>query len=88
MHHIRMRLFDLIKKHYRVRTASHGFRKLAALFVADVTRRRPNQTRSGEFFHVLRHVDLNQRIRVAEHEFGENACEIRFADAGWTEKDE
>src|SRR5438128_8643663 len=59
MHDIRVGLFNLIKKHNRIRPASHGFRKLSALFIADVTWRRTDQPRSSEFFHVLRHVDLN-----------------------------
>src|SRR5437773_2695994 len=88
MHHIRVRFFDLVKKHDRVRPASHGFRKLSALFITDVPWRRTDQTRCGEFFHVLRHVDLNQRVGVTEHEFGESAREIRFADSSGTEKDE
>ena len=87
MHHIGVRLFDLIKKHNRIRPAPHSLGKLSALFVTDVPRRRTDQTRRGEFFHVLRHVDLNQRVSVTEHEFSESAREICFADAGRTEKD-
>src|SRR6266496_3798645 len=88
MHHIGVRLFDLIKQHNRIRPAPHSLGKLSALFVTDVPWRRTDQTRCGEFFHVLRHVDLNQRVGVTEHEFGESAREIRFADSSGTEKDE
>src|SRR5438093_3928890 len=88
MHHIRVRLFDLIKKHNRIRPTAHGFRKLPTLFITDVPRRRTDQTRSGEFFHVLRHIDLNQRVGVTEHVLCESAREIRFTDSSGTEKDE
>src|SRR6202040_3302464 len=60
MHDIRMSLFDLIEEHHRVGAPPHRFGKLTALFVANITRRRTNQARPGEFLHVLRHVDLNQ----------------------------
>ena len=39
MHHIRVRLFNFIEEHYRVRPAAHGFRKLPALLVTDIARR-------------------------------------------------
>src|SRR4030095_4043256 len=58
------------------------------LFVADVPRRRANQPRGGEFLHVLRHVDLDERIAVAKHEFGERLGEEGFADTGRAKEDE
>jgi hypothetical protein len=70
MHHVRVRLFDFVEKHHRVRPTPHRFGKLAALFVTDISRRRTDQTRCREFLHVLRHVDLNERVAIAEHEFG------------------
>src|SRR5437867_13392588 len=83
-----MRLFYFVEKHNRIWPAAHCFGELSTLFVSDVPWRRTDQTRSGELFHVLRHVDLNQRVGVTEHEFGESAREIRFADSSGTEKDE
>ena len=44
MHHVRMRLFDFVEQDHRIRPPPHRFGKLAALFVADITRRRPDQT--------------------------------------------
>src|SRR5881396_2338554 len=44
-------------------------------------------TRRSEFFHVLRHVDLNQCVGIAEHEFGKRAGEIRLANTSRTQKD-
>src|ERR1700730_14938511 len=86
MHHVRVRLFDFVKEHDRIRPASDRFGKLTAFLVADVTRRRADQTRSGEFFHVLRHYRLDVRVAIAEHEFGELLREERFADTGRSEE--
>src|SRR5260370_9861132 len=65
-----------------------GLRKLAAFLVTDVARRRADQTRSGELFHILRHVDLNQRVAIAKHEFRQLLGEKRFADTGRPEENE
>src|ERR1051326_6010038 len=62
MHHVGVRLFDLVEEHDRIRPATHRLRKLPAFLVANVSRRRTDQSRRGELFHVLRHVDLNQRV--------------------------
>ena len=82
------RVFDFIEQDHGIGAAPDGFRKLAALFVADITRRRADQPRSGEFFHVLRHVDLNQRVAIAKHEFGQFLGEKRFTHAGGSEENE
>src|SRR5258708_3590399 len=81
-----MPFFNLVKEHDRIGTTADRFRKLATFFITDVTGRRTNQPRGGEFFHVLRHVDLNQGVAVAEHEFGQLLREKRFPDSGWTEE--
>src|ERR1041385_4097268 len=88
MHHVGMRFFDLVEEHNRVRPAPYRFGKLSAFLVTDITGWRTNQTRRGEFFHVLRHVDLNKRVAVAEHELGKLLGEKRFADAGRSEENE
>src|SRR5438093_7660476 len=86
MHHIRMRLFDFVEKDNRVWPPPHSLRKLPAFLIPHVAWRRTNQSGSSEFFHVLRHVDLDKRVGVPEHEFGECAGEIGFADPGGAEK--
>ena len=43
--HLSVRLLDLVEQDDRVRTAAHGLRQLAALVVADVPGRRPDQAR-------------------------------------------
>src|SRR5437588_9100475 len=86
MHHLGMRLLDFIKKNDGIRPASHRLRKLTTLFVPDITRGRPDQSRSRELFHVLRHVDLNQGVAVAEHEFSQCLGEEGFTDARWSKE--
>src|SRR4029077_15827803 len=88
MHDIRVSLFDLIEKHNSVGAPSHRLGKLTAFFVAHIARRRTDQSRPGEFLHVLRHVDLNQSVGVAKHEFRQGTRQKRFSDPGWTQKDE
>ncbi len=88
MHHVRMRFFNFVKEHDRIRPAAHRFGELTAFLVADVTRWRSNQARGGEFFHVLRHVDLNQCVAIAKHEFGQFLGEERLTHAGGSEENE
>src|SRR5437588_9691066 len=88
MHHVRMRLLDLIKEHYRIWTAADCFGKLATFFITDITRRRTDQPRGGELFHVLRHVDLDERVGIAEHEFRQGPRQKSFSHAGRAEEHE
>ena len=72
----------------RVRLAAHGLGELAALVVADVARRRADEPRHGVLLHVLRHVDADHRVLVAEQELGERARQLGLADARRAEEDE
>ena len=83
-----MRFLDLVEQHDRVRTAAHGFGQLTAFFVADVSRRRADQTRDRVLLHVLRHVDADHRLFVVEQELGDAARDFGLADAGRSEEDE
>ena len=79
--HVRMGLLDLVEQEHRVRLAAHGLGELAALVVADVARRRADEPGHGVLLHVLRHVDLDHRVLVAEQELGERARQLGLADA-------
>ena len=83
-----MGLLDFVEQHHRVRPAADRFGKLAAFLVADVARRRSDQAAGGELLHVLRHVDLDERLGVAEHELGEVAGEVSLAHPGRPEEQE
>src|SRR5579864_3171614 len=86
--HVRVCLLDLVEEEHRVRLAAHGLGQLAAFVVPDVARRRADEPRHGVLLHVLRHVDLDERVLVAEEELGERARELGLADAGRAEEDE
>ena len=77
-----MGLLDLVEQDDRVRPAADLLGELAALLVADVARRGADQPRDVVLLHVLRHVDLDQGVGVAEHEFGQRLGQQRLADAG------
>ena len=39
-------------------------------------------------FHILRHIDANERLVAIEEEFGERARELCLPDAGRAEEEE
>jgi len=85
---IRVRLLDLVEEDDGVGLAAHGLGELAALVVADVARRRADQTGHAVLLHVLRHVDADHRGFGIEERFGERLGELGFADAGRPEEQE
>ncbi len=54
--------------------------QLPAFFIPDISRRRANQSRDVVLLHVLRHVDRNQRIFIAEHELRQRLGKQRLTD--------
>ena len=79
---IRVRLLDLVEKHDLIRPPTHRFGQRAAFLVADITRRRADQTRDRMLLHVLRHIDADERRVVVEEIACERFRELRLADAG------
>ncbi|GIW70701.1 MAG: hypothetical protein KatS3mg102_0243 [Planctomycetota bacterium] len=88
VHHVRMGLFDLVEEDHAVRLAAHGLGELAALLVADVAGRRADEAGDVELLHVLGHVELHQRLGVAEHLLGQRLGQQRLAHAGGAEQGE
>ena len=88
MHHIWVRFFDFVEQDHGIRATTHGFGKLTTFFITDIAGRRTDQTAGGVFLHVLGHVDLDQRIGGAKHEFGEVLREEGFADTSRAEEQE
>src|SRR5579872_3003314 len=86
--HIRVRLLDFIQQHYGIGGALHSLGKLAALFVAHVSRRRADQLADRVLLHELRHVEADERLLCAEHELRQGAGHLGFAHAGGTEEQE
>ena len=60
LHHVRMRLFDLVKQHYRIRFAPDRLGQHAAFAVADISRRRTLETRNGVCLLVFAHIYRDQ----------------------------
>ena len=85
--HIGMRLLHLVEEHDAVRTTAHGLSQLAALVVADVSRRRADQARHRVLLHVLAHVDAHDRLLRVEQVVGERLAELGLADAGRAEEE-
>ena len=83
-----MRLFDLIEQHDGIRFAAHGLGELAALVVADVSGRRADETRDGEFLHVLGHVDAHHAALIVKQALGQRLGQFRLADARRAEEQE
>src|SRR5439155_1815561 len=78
---VRVGLLDFVEQDDRVRVALDALGQLAALFVADVARRRSDELRNRVLLHVLRHVEANQALLATEQESGERAGDFGFADA-------
>ena len=87
-HHVRVRLFDFVEQHHGIRIAADLFGQLAAFLVTDVARRRADQARDVELLHVFAHVELDERLRVAEHLFRERLGQQGLAHAGRAEQQE
>ena len=86
--HIRMRLLNLVKQDRAVGPAPHGFRKLSAFVIANVSRRRANQPRYRMLLHVFGHVDPNHGMLVVKQKFRQRPCQFRFSHAGGPQEDE
>ena len=85
---VRMSLFDLVEQHHGERLAAHLFGELAAFLVADVSRRRTEESRSRVLLGELGHIHANQRVLIVEQEFGERLGQLGLADAGGAGEDE
>ena len=83
-----MGLLYLIEKHDRIRTSAHLLGKLAALLVADVSRRGSDESADCKLLHEFTHVHTNEGVGGVEEVFSQFLCEVGLADTGRTEKHE
>ena len=81
-----MCLFNFVKQNDGIRTATHGLGQLTAFLIAHVSGRRANETRHGEFLHVLRHIDPNEVLFVVKEACGQRFGQLRFANARGAEE--
>src|SRR3954454_8879557 len=83
-----MGLLDLVEQDHRVGPAAYRFRELAALVVADVSRRRADETRNAVLLAVLAHVDAHHGALVIEQVRRKCFRELRLTDTGRAEEQE
>ena len=83
-----MGLLDLVEQHDAERLAAHLLGELAALVVADVAGRGTDEPRHGVPVVELGHVELDQRVLVAEQELGQRLGQLGLTDAGRAGEDE
>ena len=81
-------LLDLVHEDHRVGPAADALGQLAALLVADVSRRGADQAAHVVLLHVLAHVHLDQGVLAAEHELGQGLRQFGLADAGRADEQE
>ena len=85
---VRMRLLDLVEQHHGERLATHLFGELAALLIADISRRGAEQTRCGVLFGELRHIHADQRVLIIEQELRQRLGQLGLAHTGRAGEDE
>ena len=81
-------LFDLIKKHHGERLAANLLGQLAALFVANVSRRSTEEAGSGEAVVELTHIDLDEVIIRTEEEVSQRLRQLSLTHTGRAGEDE
>src|SRR5580704_11092965 len=67
---IRVRFFDLIKKHNAVGFAADGFAQLAAFLVPYITGRSADQASYGVLLHILAHIQPDHGVLIIEEKLG------------------
>ena len=68
--------------------AAHLLGELARLIIAHIARRRTNQPRYRVLFHILAHVDGDERVHAVEQLGGQLLDQLGLAHAGGTDKNE
>src|SRR5207244_2891289 len=85
----RARLFNFVEQDDAVWIVAELIRENTAAFAADDAARHADQfVDAHRAVLILGHVDADHLLLVAEQEFGDGFRELRFADAGRTEKQE
>ena len=85
---VRVGLLDLVEQDHGERPPADLLGELAAFLVTDVAGRGSEQPGHRVLLHVLAHVELDQRVLVAEQELGQRLGQLRLADAGRASEDE
>ena len=83
-----MSLLNLIKKHHRIRLATHGFGQLAALVIAHIARRRAHKATYRMALLILAHIDTRHHVFIIEQELGESLGKLGLAHSSRTHEQE
>mmetsp|Transcript_22789 Transcript_22789/g.40341 ORF Transcript_22789/g.40341 Transcript_22789/m.40341 type:complete len:530 (+) Transcript_22789:864-2453(+) len=83
-----MGFFDLVKQDHRIRAPAHSLCELAALFVADVSRRSSSHATDSEGVHVFAHIEPNHRVLGVKELLCQGLAQLGFTNAGRTEEHE
>ena len=83
-----MRLLNFVQQHDTIRLPSDPFAKLSSFLVSDISRRRADESRNGEFLHVFAHVDSYHIILGIKQILGDTLGQFRLADTGRPEEHE
>src|SRR5450830_959965 len=86
--HVGVGLLDLVQQDDRVRMPAYGLCQLPALFIANVSGRRADETADTEFLHVFAHVDADHAVLVVEQHLGQRLGQLGLADTGGAQEDE
>ena len=86
--HVGMRFLNLVEKHDGIRFAAHCLCELTALFVADVARRRTDESGDTKLLLILAHVDTGHHGLVVEKVVGQGFSELRLTHTCGAEEDE
>ena len=78
-----MGLFHLVEEDDRVRLAADRFGQLAALLIADVSGRRPDQAGHREFLHIFAHIDPDHVLLVVEEASRRGSWPARSCRRRW-----
>ena len=79
---VAMGLLDLVQEDHGVGPAADGLGQHAALLVADVARRGPDQPADRVPLHELAHVEADHGVFVVEHHLRQGLAQLGLAHAG------
>jgi len=85
---LRVRLLDLVEHDDAVRAAAQRLGELPGVLVTDVAGWRAGQAGDRMPLHELAHVELDEGVLAAEHEFGQHFGQLGLADARRPQEDE
>ena len=82
-----MCLFDFVQQDYAVRMTAYSLGQLTAFVIADVSRRRTDQTRYGMLLHVFAHIDTYHVAFIIKKYLCQGLSELSLADTGRAKED-